>query len=262
MSSLPLKIISFFANKFFYPLRLLLHKISLGLMWFWYVHKSEDNLLKQLKKYYWKKHIIFFDVWFNVGSYSELVFNAFGDKVEIYWFEPVKKTYETWLHNIRHIHNKKIFNFGLWEKEIEQSIYLEDDLSWCASLYWNINTEGSLKSEVISIKTLDDICQKNHISYINFLKIDVEWFELSVLNGWKNILNSWSIDMIQFEFYKTNVFSKVFFYDFWKLLHENYKIYRILNNSLFEIKEYNHVNCEIFIGVNYLAVKKDISFTY
>jgi hypothetical protein len=75
------------------------------------------------------------------------------------------------------------------------------------------------------------------------------------------LLNN-KIDIIQFEFFKTNVFSKVFFWDFWEMLCNDYKIYRILNNSLYEIKEYSHIDCEIFIVTNYLAVRKDINFNF
>lgn len=76
------------------------------------------------------------------------------------------------------------------------------------------------------------------------------------------MLNSHAVDMIQFEFFRTNIQSKTFFYDFWQLLSPQYRLYRILNNSLVEITQYHPADCEIFLGMNYLAVKKDINFRY
>ena len=61
--------------------------------------------------------------------------------------------------------------------------------------------------------------------------------------------------MIQFEFGGCNIDYRTYFRDFYYLLKENYKIYRILKDGLFELKQYKE-SYEIFINVNYLAIRK------
>lgn len=63
------------------------------------------------------------------------------------------------------------------------------------------------------------------------------------------------IEVIQFEFGGCNIDSRTYFQDFYYLLKDNYKIYRILKNGLIEIKSYKEIY-EIFITINYLAIKK------
>jgi len=226
-------------------------------MWFWYINDWEKNTIKNLAKYFNGKSITFFDVWFNVWDYTNTICEIFWNKVNVYWFEPVKKTYNEWFSNTKEHCNVKLYNIWLWDEEKEMLIYFGQDFDWCAS----ISSKGEY-SESISINTVDKFCKKEHINHIDFMKIDVEWYELNVLKWAKEMLLNNKIDIIQFEFFKTNVFSKVFFWDFWEMLCNDYKIYRILNNSLYEIKEYSHIDCEIFIVTNYLAVRKDINFNF
>lgn len=87
--------------------------------------------------------------------------------------------------------------------------------------------------------------------------MDIEGYELKALTGALNLLNSRSIDFIQFEFGGCNIDSKKYFRDFYYLLNTNYKIYRILKNGIFQINHYNEM-LEIFIGTaNYLAISRN-----
>ena len=67
-------------------------------------------------------------------------------------------------------------------------------------------------------------CIKNNIDKIDLLKLDTEGSEYEVLLGGRKMLLNNKIKTIFFEFNEMNVFSRVFFRDFYKLL-KNYKIY-------------------------------------
>jgi hypothetical protein len=82
--------------------------------------------------------------------------------------------------------------------------------------------------------------------------MDVEGNELNILNGAKRMIENDSIDFIQFEFGGCNIDSRTFFQDFFYLLKERYRIYRILKNGLYPIDSYSE-KYEIFITTNYLA---------
>ncbi|MBK8352977.1 MAG: FkbM family methyltransferase [Saprospirales bacterium] len=111
------------------------------------------------------------------------------------------------------------------------------------------------KIEKISVKKMDDYCIENNISEITFLKIDVEGNELSVLNGAKKLLSENKIKYIQFEFGGCNIDSRTYFKDFYDLLNEKYKVYRILRDGLFHIEKYSE-NLEIFVTSNFFAELK------
>ena len=111
------------------------------------------------------------------------------------------------------------------------------------------------RHEPLELTTIDDFCRENGFERIHFLKIDVEGHELAVLHGAESMLRDGRIDFIQFEFGGTCIDSKVFFRDYWILLHERYRIYRILKNGIVEIKRYTEHE-EIFCTMNFLAEKK------
>jgi len=69
------------------------------------------------------------------------------------------------------------------------------------------------------------------------------------------------INVIQFEFNEFNIFSKTFFYDYYKILPQ-YKFYRIMpGNRLFPLGEYISAH-EIFRYQNILAVNNSLNYTY
>jgi Methyltransferase FkbM domain len=77
--------------------------------------------------------------------------------------------------------------------------------------------------------------------------VDVEGNELNVLKGASEMIRKGNIDFIQFEFGGTDIDSRTFFQDFYYLLKDNYKIYRIYRNGLDPIRQYNQTQ-EIFLA--------------
>lgn len=111
------------------------------------------------------------------------------------------------------------------------------------------------KLEKVKMSTIDIYCKENNIDRIHFLKFDIEGHELNALNGANKMLKDKKIDIIQFEFGGCNIDSRTFFRDFFYLLKDNYTIYRILKDGLFEISKYKE-QYEIFDTINYLAILK------
>lgn len=69
------------------------------------------------------------------------------------------------------------------------------------------------------------------------------------------MLESGKIKAIQFEFDEPNIKNRIFFKDFWNMLHPKYDIYYSLYNGLIKIEDY-HYGLENFHCMNYLAIKK------
>lgn len=220
---------------------------------------GELNVLKHIKEKLDKNlSLIIFDVGGNTGNYAKALSDFFKARAIIYSFEPSKKTYELLSEATKNIQNIISINIGFSDKENNQLLYTNHDGSVCASVYKrNLERFGISfdKSEEIKLTTIDNYCAKNNIDRIHFLKLDIEGHELEALKGAIQLINNRKIDFIQFEFGQCNIDSKTYFLDFYYLLKNNYHIYRILKDGLFELKEYQEIY-EIFKTTNYLAIKK------
>lgn len=201
--------------------------------------------------------IVIFDVGANVGSYARMILKTVGNRAIVHCFEPSQRTYQTLISAIT-ASNVHKHPFGLSSKAGELSLYADAEQSGMTSVYsrdlqhLNIPFEPM---EVASFSTVDAFCREQQIHHIDLLKIDVEGHEFSVLEGAAQFLQNKQIRFIQFEFGGTNIDSRTFFRDFWKLLHPDFTLYRIVGNGLRRIDEYSEL-LEIFVAVNYFAERQ------
>lgn len=216
----------------------------------------ESNGEKKVLEYIKSKsggEITVFDVGANVGEYSKALLKIMP-QATVYLFEPQKKLYQELSKNFQNT-----FNIGFSDRKEILPLYGNAQKHGLTSLYkrnlkhFNLSLE---EQEVVNLTTIDSFCQEYQINKIHFLKIDVEGHELKVLQGAKRMLET--VDFIQFEFGGCNIDSRTYFQDFWYLLSDQYRIYRITSKGLEERHKYNESD-EIFLTSNYLAEKKHLS---
>ncbi len=211
---------------------------------------------------------VIFDVGANIGDYS-LCLKGFLPSAKIYAFEPGPSVFQQLTANIKAAHADdeiKPYNFGFSDSERTVEFYSYtvegNEASVLSSIDQRLPTQvldvQTQRSEQIQVRTIDDFCKSEAVVRIDFLKIDVEGHELSVLRGAQGMLANGAISMIQFEFGPANIYSRTYFYDFWSLLSNAYEIYRIVPQGLAPINYYGEHN-EIFLTTNYLALKKPTS---
>jgi FkbM family methyltransferase len=200
--------------------------------------------------------ITVFDVGANKGDYAIAINTVLGERASIYSFEPSKPTFFELKKNTAKIPSIHLYNSGLSSKPQNLDLYYDNKGSGLASVYKRglASIEMSEKEEV-SFTTLDIFCKENSIDRIDLLKMDVEGHELDILKGAEETLASGKIKSLQFEFGGCNIDSRTYFKDFHKLLCNKYRIYRVLQNGLREIKSYSEFD-EIFTTVNYFAELK------
>lgn len=200
------------------------------------------------------KNKIVFDVGANKGQYTEAILNIFTSDVYVYCFEPSYASFKELKARHGEKSNVELVPFGLGSVSEIRNLYYDSDGSGWASVFERKGTQFNPElthSEEISTIRLDDFCKSKSIGRINFLKADVEGFELEVLKGATRMLPC--IDFIQFEFSFANYNSKTYLYDFFELLSD-FKIYRVLKDGMEEI-QYDP-RYEILMTTNYLAVNK------
>jgi FkbM family methyltransferase len=208
---------------------------------------------------------IVFDVGANVGDYS-LCVRRHLPAAQIYAFEPSRTTHEQLVQRISAEGADKTiaaYNLGFSDSDKMIDLYSYSIDGCETSILSSIELRRATQhariepsfAEKITVETIDGFCKTRGISTIDFLKIDVEGHELSVLRGASQMLASSSISMIQFEFGPGNIYSRTYFYDFWSLLSEEYNIHRIIPRGIVPVAHYEE-QLEVFLCSNYLAVRR------
>lgn len=167
---------------------------------------------------------IILDIGANIGV-TALGFSLIAPRGKVYGFEPVPRTYGYLTENIRHNRrsNVTILNAGCGAQVATMTMH--DDTYSAGSFIVQENTfaknVNAVKVEIIPV---DKFVSDNKINRIDFIKIDVEGFEMDVLDGmartleiYKPIvymeLNSWCLIA------NARVFPTDFLERVWKMFH-------------------------------------------
>lgn len=197
------------------------------------------------------------DVGANEGQYVQLLSERFPSAL-IHAFEPNPETYDRLQINCAR-YAATLKNVALGSRSGSATLFDRSDQAGSshASLYRDvieeIHDQGVLETNV-PVSTLDEYCQSEGIDYIDFLKIDTEGGELSVLQGARRLLRQHRIACIQFEFNEMNIVSGTFFRDFRKLL-VNFDLYRTLPSGLLPLTD-SPVLVELYGYQNIVAVRR------
>lgn len=209
---------------------------------------------------------IIFDVGANVGDYALLV-KQHIPSAQVYAFEPAHETYAQLISHLNAGESNGIKSFNLGFSDAEKTVELfsytveGQEVSLLSSIDQRLPTQvvnvQRSGSETIEVRTIDTFCASNNLAQIDFLKLDVEGHELAVLRGAAKMLAESHIRIIQFEFGPANIYSRTFFYDFWQLLSDQFRIYRIIPKGIVPLDYYGE-HLEVFLTTNYVAVKREL----
>ncbi len=154
---------------------------------------------------------VIFDVGANIGQTVEF-YRQIYPEAHIYSFEPVPSTFAELHRNVSHYKKVTCFNIAFGEKEEDLEIQIvanENSVTNSINPLFQKNLNCSdvkHDSAQIKVKRLDDFVRDNKINHIDLLKIDTENFEIPVLKGANETLESRKVSAIICEagFLKSN----------------------------------------------------------
>lgn len=196
-----------------------------------------------------------FDVGANVGGWA-CDAHAAWPGATIHAFEPSASTYAKLVSNVSGLSVRTV-NAALSNESGEAVLHAVSGLSGLSSLHLRDLAAHDMTmtaSETVQLMRLDDYAKEQGITHIDFLKIDAEGHELSVLQGAQGMIAAGEIDFIQFEFGGTCIDSRVFLRDFVRFLEPHYDLARVLVDAVAPLRydEYE----EIFSTCNFLATRR------
>jgi FkbM family methyltransferase len=139
----------------------------------------------KLVKAYLKPGMIVADVGANVGYYSLLALSLVGSSGRVLAFEPAGRPRSRLEAFLRGTDNAEVLNCALGAEAGNASLYVDRDPSNDTPTM--VASEGGVPVPV-RVETLDDCLEARGIDRVDLLKIDVEGWEPSVLDGASRLL--------------------------------------------------------------------------
>jgi FkbM family methyltransferase len=203
---------------------------------------------------------IVFDVGANTGEWSRNVYCAKGGAVHLFLFEPQASCQTKISRNLPA--GARLIRCAIGERIGEATLFSPGDLAGNASLYPRQDSffsNQTFKPQTVEIITVDDFISKNGIEKVDFMKMDIEGYELYAMRGAENSIANGLISAMSFEFGSGNINSRTYFREFWDFLQRyRFVVYRILpGGRLHKIQSY-YEDLEYYRGVsNFVCVRSE-----
>ena len=201
---------------------------------------------------------VVFDVGANIGYYSVLFSKLVGEAGKVYSFEPTRH-YRSFLEqNIlsNELKNIEVLDFGLSNKFEQMDISIGES---SATLHW-VSLQSPQKTELITIKKLDDIINTLNLKKINFIKVDVDGHEPFFLQGAINTIEKYDPAVLLEVSHENYLEAGMTAWDFYAYLKENrFHVYSEIDCREFQSKGEFLRECGNFAySANILISKSDI----
>jgi FkbM family methyltransferase len=149
--------------------------------------KTELDFLESIQL---KANSVFWDVGANVGLYSVL-FAKLNSTWKIYSFEPNSEVHKKFYKNIKfnNVKNIQLIPLALSDSKEKVSLRINQNRPGTSSIY--SKTGKFVHSKIIECISGDELFLSGKIPAPDLIKIDVEGYELKVLNGLKIIVSDY-----------------------------------------------------------------------
>lgn len=197
---------------------------------------------------------VVFDIGANYGDWTSGVWQAIG-RGRYFAYEP-QNACQASLAALA-VPTLTVSKCAVSDRPGDMDLHSDFDGSGIASLYKRAETylDHPTGTYRVPVTTVDAELRSHGLRRVDFMKIDVEGAELAVLRGAEQALSTGAIRTFSFEFGSADIYSRVFFRDFWDLISRHgFSLWRIIpGGKLRPITDYRE-DLEHFRGVsNYIA---------
>jgi FkbM family methyltransferase len=173
---------------------------------------------------------VLIDVGFHRGEWSREVIERFPAAL-IYAFDPWPRA-RRFFEECAFDGDVEFFDLALSNAEGSFRFYDYDDA--CNSLALRDLESSPLKRAYdVNVTTLDNWCSRRDVDHVDLLKIDVEGYDLAVLEGARRLLDAQAIDVFVFEYASGWVGSRRFLGEADRYVNERgYSLYKLFPTFL------------------------------
>jgi FkbM family methyltransferase len=196
------------------------------------------------------------DVGANVGKYSRLLVR--NGAARVFAFEAVPSTFSKLAAAMARYDNVTTILSAIGERNGSVAMHLPHNADQSALASRDAQVAGlrdeSFLACTVDMTTLDAFTEANNVQF-DFIKIDVEGFELEVLRGARRLLQEKRLAVLQVEFNRHHMLRRQHMGDFADAL-PGYRLFRLTPRSLFPIRR-GHYLSTIYTFQNLVAVRED-----
>lgn len=202
-------------------------------MYFVFKNRQDKFEIELLKKHLSKGDIVL-DIGANIGFYSRILSEIVGNTGKIHCFEPDKINYERLQINCADLQNVILNQKAVGPKTEKLKIYTSKTLNVDHRTY-----KPDEFDEVFEIEAVNIDEYLGNINQVNFIKMDIQGFEMSAVKGMEKTLDSNAEIKLISEFWpyglKKAGSSAMDYYNF--LIQKKFHCYMIEGEKLTKITE-------------------------
>ena len=241
------------------------HRVSLIGMNYWASHLAHTGELDAIawvaRRLRDTVRPVIFDVGANVGDYAQACLAAFPAGCDLHAFEPARATHAMLQRRFAQQKDRVHAHCCAMGESMGSALLRSSEpgstIASLVDLQSPIRPFDPALAETVTVATIDGFCAENGIDRIDFLKLDVEGYELAVLKGAAHMIGREKVSIIQMEFGENNISSRSYMADFVKCF-DGYDMFRIVPGGLVPWT-YDGGRSEIFATMNYLCVARHFS---
>lgn len=148
-----------------------------------------------------------FDVGCYAGQWAKIVLDK-NEHAQVHCFEVVDHLYRALKEDMARYPGATVNQLGLWSSTSTLTGQFVSGVAGMSSLIpdvWQYTGEWQRTGDAstpfhVGVERGDDYCDRNGVTHIDFLKVDVEGAEFEVLRGFERLFSAGQIDVVQFEY--------------------------------------------------------------
>ncbi len=169
--------------------RMTVHKVDAGISRELAAYRVHEPLATHLLQQILKPGMTAVDVGSNIGYYALLESRLVGPTGRVMAIEPVPQNAEMLRYNIQENEraNVEIHNLAISDRNGTLPMYLSERSNWHSLL-----PTPSSRQCMVPVSTLDSFVANAGLDRVDFIRMDVEGYEIEIIKGMLQVLESYS----------------------------------------------------------------------